>query len=69
MGGPHREEREAPAVAAKKTLEFWLPILEELLLEAKREGRADSASLFLLESEIRACAVSCASKRLARQGR
>ncbi len=52
-GGPRREEREAAALAAKEMREFWMPILEELWREAKREGVADSASLFLLESEIR----------------
>ncbi len=52
-GGPHREERQAAAVVAKETREFWLPILEELWRDAKREGREDSASLFLLENEIR----------------
>ncbi len=52
-GGPRREEREAAALAAKEMREFWLPILEELWREAKREGVSDSANLFLLESEIR----------------
>ncbi len=52
-GGPHREEREAAALAARETQEFWLPILEELRRQAHLEGVIDSASLFLLESETK----------------
>ncbi len=52
-GGSRRKEREAAARAIRETQEYWLPILEELLREARSERVEDSASFFLLEEEIR----------------
>ncbi len=54
-----------PTWAAKEQREFWLPIQKELWREAKREGVADSANLFLLKNEIRRLRRELASEALA----